>query len=111
MKNKIHNFNDIKSINSVGSIKEKSYDTIPFRVDFIKELLNGKKLTPMIAKEVLDDFAKEQEKWQWMRIKVRVETYKKFNAIKKETKHAFKSDDELIDFILGLVTDDLLESL
>ena len=28
--------------------KEKNYDTIPFRMSFIKELLNGKKLDPII---------------------------------------------------------------
>ena len=32
---------DVKSINSVGSIKEKNYDTITFRIGFIKDLLNG----------------------------------------------------------------------
>jgi hypothetical protein len=40
--------NELKSTNSVGSLKEKNYDTIPFRVEFIKELLNGKKLEPMV---------------------------------------------------------------
>jgi serine/threonine protein kinase len=39
---------DIKSINSVGSIKDRGYDTIPSRINFIKELLDGKKLDPMI---------------------------------------------------------------
>ncbi len=37
-----------KSISSIGSHKERKYDTIPFRIDFIKELLNGGKLDPMI---------------------------------------------------------------
>lgn len=80
-----------------------------FDGDDVDQML--KKLTPMIAKEVLDDFAKEQENWQWMRVKVRVETYKKFNNIKRETKHSFKNDDELMDFVLNLVTNELLESL
>ena len=35
------------SLQSIGSHKEKKYDTIPFRLEFIKELLNGKKLEPM----------------------------------------------------------------
>jgi hypothetical protein len=33
---------------SIGSHKERKYDTIPFRLDFIKELLNGKELEPML---------------------------------------------------------------
>lgn len=44
----VNELNELKSTNSVGSLKEKNYDTIPFRVEFIKELLNGKKLEPMI---------------------------------------------------------------
>lgn len=44
----VNELNELKSTNSVGSLKEKNYDTIPFRVEFIKELLNGKKLDPMI---------------------------------------------------------------
>ena len=44
----IDDTNELRSTNSVGSLKEKNYDTIPFRVEFIKELLNGKKLEPMI---------------------------------------------------------------
>jgi hypothetical protein len=39
---------DIKSLQSIGSHEERKYDTIPFRIDFIKELLGGKKLEPMI---------------------------------------------------------------
>lgn len=39
---------EIKSLHSVGSYKERKYDTIPFRLDFIKKLLEGKKLEPMI---------------------------------------------------------------
>lgn len=37
-----------KSYNSIGSHKERKFDTIPFRLDFIKELLDGKELEPMI---------------------------------------------------------------
>lgn len=37
-----------RSIKSIGSYEEKKYDTIPFRIDFIKELLDGGKLDPMI---------------------------------------------------------------
>jgi hypothetical protein len=43
-----NNKSDVKSLNSIGSLKEKNYDTIPFRIDFIKELLNGKKLNPIV---------------------------------------------------------------
>lgn len=39
---------DQKSLYSVESYKEKKYDTIPFRIDFISDLLNGKKLEPII---------------------------------------------------------------
>ena len=37
-----------KSLHSIGSHKDRKYDTIPFRLEFIKELLEGKKLDPMI---------------------------------------------------------------
>lgn len=37
-----------KSKNSIGSHKERKYDTIPFRIDFIKEILDGNNLNPMI---------------------------------------------------------------
>lgn len=40
-----------KSLQSIGSHKERKFDTIPFRLDFIKELLGGKKLEPMIEME------------------------------------------------------------
>src|SRR3989304_3296113 len=39
---------NIKSIHSICSHVEKKYDTIPFRLDFIKELLEGKELKPLI---------------------------------------------------------------
>lgn len=45
------NNNDIGSnsgLNSIGSHHERKFDTIPFRLDFIKELLDGKELDPMI---------------------------------------------------------------
>jgi hypothetical protein len=39
----------INSLNSLNSLnQERKYDTIPFRIDFIKELLEGKKLNPLI---------------------------------------------------------------
>jgi len=38
----------IKSLNSIGSHKDRKYDTIPFRLEFIKELLGGKELNPLI---------------------------------------------------------------
>lgn len=37
-----------KSYHSIGSHKERKYDTIPFRLEFIRELLDGKKLSPMV---------------------------------------------------------------
>ena len=39
---------EIKSLSSIGSHKERKYDSIPFRIDFIKDLLGGKELQPMI---------------------------------------------------------------
>ena len=39
---------DNKSLYSVESYKEKQYDTIPFRIDFINDLLAGKKLEPIV---------------------------------------------------------------
>ncbi len=39
---------EISSLHSIGSHKERKYDTIPFRLDFIKDLLEGKKLDPMV---------------------------------------------------------------
>ncbi len=38
----------VKSLNSIGSHKDRKYDTIPFRLEFIKELLDGKELNPLI---------------------------------------------------------------
>jgi hypothetical protein len=46
--NKCKNSADLKSVNSMGSHRERKYDTIPFRIEFIKELLDGKKLDPMV---------------------------------------------------------------
>lgn len=40
-----------RSSHSIGSHKDRKYDTIPFRIDFIKELLGGKQLEPMIEFE------------------------------------------------------------
>jgi Protein tyrosine and serine/threonine kinase len=37
-----------KSIKNISSHKERKYDTIPFRLDFIKELLKDKELEPII---------------------------------------------------------------
>lgn len=39
---------EITSLHSIGSHKERKYDTIPFRLDFIKDLLDGKKLDPLV---------------------------------------------------------------
>jgi len=80
-----------------------------FDGDDVDQLL---KLTaPQIAKEDLDDFRKAQEDWQWMRVKVRIATREKFSRIRKATKHAFENDDEIIDFLLSLMTDELVDSL
>jgi len=38
----------ISSLHSIGSHKDREYDTIPFRIDFIKDLLHGKRLEPMV---------------------------------------------------------------
>lgn len=38
----------VKSLNSIGSHKERKQDSIPFRIDFIKELLNGKGIKSLI---------------------------------------------------------------
>ncbi|CAH6421567.1 Serine/threonine-protein kinase [uncultured virus] len=46
--------NSKDSIQSIESHKERKFDTIPFRIDFIKELLNGKKLDTMVNFEVSD---------------------------------------------------------
>ena len=35
-------------LQSISSHKDRKYDTIPFRIDFIRELLEGKNLEPMI---------------------------------------------------------------
>src|SRR3972149_7985225 len=37
-----------KSLSSIGSHKDRKFDTISFRLDFIRELLDGKELDPMI---------------------------------------------------------------
>lgn len=42
------------SINSLGSLKDRDKDTIPFRIEYIKTLLSGKKLTPLIELENTD---------------------------------------------------------
>ena len=41
---KSNNSKEVKSLHSIGSHKERKYDTIPFRLDFIKDLLDGKRL-------------------------------------------------------------------
>ena len=45
------------STTSEELIKQKKYDSIPFRIEFIKELLNGNKLDPMIK---FDNYETEQ---------------------------------------------------
>jgi len=39
---------DRESLHSINSHREKKYDTIPFRLEFIKNLLSGNKLNPLI---------------------------------------------------------------
>jgi len=80
-----------------------------FDGDDVDQLL---KLTaPQIAKEDLDDYRKEQESWRGMRVKVRSNVYDKFYDLKKRTKGSFSGDSELVDFLLNLVTDELVDSL
>jgi hypothetical protein len=43
-----------KSYKTIGSHKERKYDTIPFRFEFIKELLDGKELNQMVNFESTD---------------------------------------------------------
>lgn len=38
----------VKSLQSVGSHKDKKYDTIPFRLEFIKELWEGNSMAPLM---------------------------------------------------------------
>lgn len=52
--NNNNNNNSGSNSNSIISHKERSYDTIPFRLDFIKELLEGGKLDPLINFENLN---------------------------------------------------------
>lgn len=80
-----------------------------FDGDDVDQML--KKLTPVDVKEVLDEYEEEQAKWKWLRIKLRTETRDLYYDIKRKTKNTFKSDDELMEFILDLVTDELLENL
>lgn len=42
------------SINNISSHKERKYDTIPFRIDFIRELLDNNELKSLIDFEKLD---------------------------------------------------------
>src|SRR5439155_10884059 len=46
--------NGSKSIQTISSHKERRYDTIPFRLDFIKDILKDNDLDPIINFENLE---------------------------------------------------------
>lgn len=43
--------NGSKSLQTINSSKERKYDTIPFRLDFIKDILRNNDLEPIINLE------------------------------------------------------------
>jgi hypothetical protein len=55
LKNNANNVStDNTDLHSISSHKERKYDTFPFRMDFIKYLLNGKDLEPMVNLKNVD---------------------------------------------------------
>mgnify|MGYP003704471253 CR=1 FL=1 len=50
--------NDNHSNHTLSTIREKEQDTIPFRIEFIKELLKDKMIDPMIDLESVKHFAR-----------------------------------------------------
>jgi hypothetical protein len=43
-----------KSLSTLNEIKEREYDSLPFRVNFIKTLLEGKEVKPMVEFDMTD---------------------------------------------------------
>lgn len=52
-----NNSNDNRSIQSLGSHKDRQYDTFGFRLEFVKGILDGNELKPIVD---IDDPSTEQ---------------------------------------------------
>jgi hypothetical protein len=42
------------TLNSLNKLEEKEYDSLPFRINFIKTLLGGKEVKPMVEFDMTD---------------------------------------------------------
>lgn len=79
-------------------------------LDFLLKKITPRKDLGNVGDEILSKYREEKENWRWVRVKVTADTYDRWHNARNNMK-TLENDDDFVDFLLNLLTDELIEAL
>lgn len=79
-------------------------------VDYLLKRVAPKEDYGVVDDEVLSKYREEKSHWRWLRLKVTNEVYDRWIDLQKSLKR-FQNDDDFVEFLLNLISEELREQL
>ena len=78
-------------------------------VDYLLRKTAPQELPQVVSDEELNKYREEKAHWRWLRLRVTEESYDRWLLFRQKSN--MQNDDQILDFLLNLVGDDLMEKL
>lgn len=79
-------------------------------VDYLLKITSPREISQNLSDEDLENYQEQKSHWRWIRLHVMEDTFERWQDLKGRLIN-FENDDEIVELLLNLVTDNLLEKL
>lgn len=91
-----------------GELAGTGYDEE--EVDYLLKITTPRAISPVLSDKELENYREEKTHWRWIRLHVMENTFERWQDLKAKLNN-FDNDDEIVEFLLNLVNEDVLDVL
>lgn len=98
----------LSALAAKGELAGTGYDEE--EVDYLLKITTPRTVSPVLSDKELESYREEKTRWRWIRLHVMEDTFERWQNLKARLNN-FDNDDQIIEFLLNLVSDEVLDVL
>lgn len=98
----------LSALAAKGELAGTGYDEE--EVDYLLKITTPRTVSPVLSDRELESYREEKTRWRWIRLHVMEDTFERWQDLKAKLNN-FDNDDQIMEFLLNLVSDEVLDVL
>ena len=98
----------LSALAAKGELAGTGYDEE--EVDYLLKITTPRTVSPVLSDKELESYREEKTRWRWIILHVMEDTFERWQNLKARLNN-FDNDDQIIEFLLNLVSDEVLDVL